>query len=157
MILFHGSYLAVEHPDISFSRDEVDFGIGFYTTPFEEQARKWTRRYKDNGLAAVVSVYEFDTNAFEEIRVMDFGDYSGEWLDFIFDCRRGLDKSNYDLVVGGVANDKVFNTINLFFRNLIPKDEALRRLRYEKPNSQYCFRNQAVIDKYLKFVKREEA
>jgi len=39
MQLFHGSYLAVEKPDISFSRDNVDFGRGFYTTPIREQAR----------------------------------------------------------------------------------------------------------------------
>ena len=27
----------------------------------------------------------------------------------------GKDATDYDLVVGGVANDKVFNTVELFF------------------------------------------
>lgn len=44
-----------------------------------------------------------------------------------------------DLVVGGVANDKVFNTVELFFGGLIGKAEAIKRLRYEKPNVQICF------------------
>ena len=35
--------------------------------------------------------------------------------------RRGKDSTDYDLVVGGVANDKVFNTVELFFDGLIDK------------------------------------
>ncbi|WP_299350682.1 DUF3990 domain-containing protein [uncultured Catenibacterium sp.] len=38
-----------------------------------------------------------------------------KWLDFILNCRTGKDSTDYDLVVGGIANDKVFNTIELFF------------------------------------------
>lgn len=40
--------------------------------------------------------------------------------------------------LGGVTNDKVFNTVELYFDNLIDKKEAIRRLRYEKPNLQIC-------------------
>ena len=54
-------------------------------------------------------------------------------------------------MIGGVANDKVFNTVELFFENLINKDEALRRLRYEEPNLQICFRSQQVMGEYLSF------
>ena len=59
---------------------------------------------------------------------------SEEWLDFILNCRSGKDSMDYDFVVGGVANDKVFNTVELFFDGLIDKTEAINRLRYEKPN-----------------------
>ena len=64
---------------------------------------------------------------------------SEEWLDFILNCRSGKDSTDYDFVVGGVANDKVFNTVELFFDGLIDKTEAINRLRYEKPNQQMCF------------------
>ena len=63
-----------------------------------------------------------------------------EWLDFILNCRSGNDATDYDIVEGGVANDKVFNTVELFFDGLIDKTEAINRLRYEKPNLQICFR-----------------
>ena len=56
---------------------------------------------------------------------------SEEWLDFILNCRSGKDSTDYDFVVGGVANDKVFNTVELFFDGLIDKTEAINRLRYE--------------------------
>lgn len=51
----------------------------------------------------------------------------------------------YDLVIGGVANDKVFNTVELFFERLIDKGEAISRLRYEKPNLQICFRTEKAL------------
>ena len=71
-------------------------------------------------------------------------------------CRRGKDTSEFDFVSGGVANDKVFNTIELYFDGLIEKQEALKRLRYEHPNLQYCFRSQELIDQSLKFVGSEK-
>lgn len=40
-------------------------------------------------------------------------------------------------MIGGVANDKAFNTVELYFDNLIDKKEAIHRLRFEKPNLQY--------------------
>jgi len=46
-------------------------------------------------------------------------------VDFVLNFRSGKDTSNYDLVVGGVANDKVFNTVELFFDGLIDKREAI--------------------------------
>lgn len=57
----------------------------------------------------------------------------------------GKDTTDYDLVVGGVANDKVFNTVELFFDGLIDKAEAIKRLRYEKPNVQICFRTERAL------------
>ena len=59
-------------------------------------------------------------------------------------------------MIGGVADDKVFNTIELYFDQLIDKTEAIKRLRYEKPNSQICFRSQLVIDRYLRFEGSEK-
>ena len=66
-------------------------------------------------------------------------------VDFVLNFRSGKDTSNYDLVVGGVANDKVFNTVELFFDRLIDKTEAINRLRYEKPNLQICFRTEKAL------------
>ena len=63
---------------------------------------------------------------------------------------------NYDIVIGGVANDKVFNTIELFFDHLIDKEEAIRRLRFEKPNLQLCFRTQKALESYLYFEGSEQ-
>lgn len=44
MILYHGTTEAIKYPDISFSKDYLDFGRGFYLTTFQEQAEKWAMR-----------------------------------------------------------------------------------------------------------------
>ena len=41
MRLYHGSYLEIKSPDLLHSRKNVDFGLGFYTTPLYEQAVNW--------------------------------------------------------------------------------------------------------------------
>ena len=45
MIVFHSSPCIVNHPDVSFSRDYLDFGKGFYVTTIEDQARKYAKRF----------------------------------------------------------------------------------------------------------------
>lgn len=155
MILYHGSYLEIPSPDIDHSRNNVDFGKGFYTTPIYEQAQKWSMKFLKKHGAAFISVYQLDDNAFESCKILMFETYSEEWLDFILNCRRGQDTTDYDIVIGGVANDKVFNTVELFFDGLIDKSEAIKRLRYEKPNLQIAFRSQMALDKYLHFERSD--
>lgn len=154
MIVYHGSPAIVANPDVHHSRVRVDFGAGFYTTPLHEQAAHWCQRFMRRG-NAYINVYELDDDAFKLFSLLRFDSYSEEWLDFVLTCRRGLDKSSYDLVLGGVANDKVFNTVELYIENLISKQDALGRLRYAKPNSQLCIRSQAVIDDCLHYVRSE--
>lgn len=45
MIIYHGSYLEVESPDIVHSRPRVDFGRGFYVRPIREQAENWCGKF----------------------------------------------------------------------------------------------------------------
>lgn len=158
LITYHGSYLKVDKPDIYHSRESVDFGKGFYITSVKEQAEKWAARFKRNNGKGIVSIYEFDLDAVEKkgYKIIKFEGYTEEWLDFITSCRRLINQDKADVVIGGVANDKVFNTIELYFDGLIEKSEAIKRLKYEKPNLQICIRNQKVIDEYLSFVESEE-
>lgn len=146
MILYHGSYVEIEQPDLEHSRNNVDFGRGFYTTPLYEQALKWCGKFKRRNQSGIVSKYWFDEEKMQNLKVLKFDSYSEEWLDFILACRKGKDVTDYDIVIGGVANDKVFNTVELFFDGLIDKTEAINRLQYEKPNLQICFRFEKAIE-----------
>lgn len=152
MILYHGSYTKVEAPDLKHSRKNVDFGVGFYVTSIYEQALKWSLKFKQREKDSFISSFLFDEDNLNKLNVLKFDDYSENWLDFILNCRNGLDTSNYDLVIGGVANDKVFNTVELFFDGLIDKAEAIKRLRFEKPNIQLCFRTPLALS-FLTFIK----
>ena len=123
----------------------VDFGIGFYTTPIYDQAKAWCGKFLRRNREGIISRYRFDESACGSLKILRFDSYSEEWLDFILSCRSGHDTSDYDIVSGGVANDRVFNTVELYYEQLIDKVEAIKRLRYEKPNMQIAFRSEAAL------------
>ena len=43
MILYHGSTVRVEMPELRAGVSLLDFGAGFYTTSSYEQAERWAR------------------------------------------------------------------------------------------------------------------
>lgn len=89
--------------------------------------------------------------------VKSFPRYDEERLDYVSLCRKGLQpKQAYDAVSGGIANDKVFNTVDLYFAGVITKEEALGRLKYEKPNHQLCILNGQMLDHHLHFINAEK-
>jgi len=160
MILYHGSYLTIKNPDLSFSRQRTDFGKGFYLTPLKPQAISWAQRFQREQGTAVVSAFEFLSDVNEKLpdntKILEFESHDIKWLEFITACRLGQPvDSQWELVIGGVANDKVFDTLQLYFDKIIGADEAIGRLRYNKPNFQYCFKTQDLIDNYLKFKESE--
>lgn len=155
MILYHGSTQVITEPSISFSRERLDFGQGFYTTPLKKQATDWAMRFKRLGNSAVLNTYQFDETLFSSYSTKEFYSYNEEWLDFILANRTGKPVKNYDIIIGGVANDRIFNTIELLLENLIDRKEALGRLIYEENNLQICFSNQEMIEKHLNFQESE--
>lgn len=159
MKLYHGSTVIVDRPLVSYGRNNLDFGNGFYTTNLKIQAEKWVQRFISLGKKGIINIYNFDDTEIQtKCRYKKFPEYNEEWLDFILACRSGSKEySNYDVIEGGIANDRVFNTIELYFSNLIDKTTALQRLKFEKPNNQICFVNQKIMDKVLRFESSYEA
>lgn len=152
MILYHTSISTIDKPDVVHSRPHLDFGKGFYLTGIRMQAVSYGDRFIKQGEVAILNQYELqpiDSNFSHKI----FNAYDAEWLDFIAACRKGLPHQHFDIIEGGVADDQVFNTIDLYFAGIYTKEQALQELRFKKPNHQICITNQAVIDQYLRFIK----
>ena len=79
-------------------------------------------------------------------------------LIFIVASRRGeIPAAIYDYVEGGVANDRVIDTINLYMSGLMSADVALQRLAQYQPNNQICLLDQSITDKYLVYERTELA
>lgn len=153
MRLYHASMLCVEKPDVLHSRDKLDFGRGFYLTGILEQAYQYAERFTRRGKEAFINEYDLDDET-PGFVIKSFPYYNEEWLDYVAICRKGgTPRQVYDAVSGGVANDKVFNTVDLYFAGVISKDEALGRLRYEKPNHQLCILNSDMLERHLHFIK----
>ena len=156
MTLYHTSKSIIESPDIKHSRDLLDFGKGFYLTPLVAQAKKYAQRFLLQGEKTYLNHYVLDDNLTNAYRVKAFEGYDEEWLDFVSLCRLGKQTEIYDIVSGGIADDKVFNTVDLYFSGNISKDEALKKLAFIHPNHQICILNQEILDKHLHFLRAEE-
>lgn len=150
MLVYHASNKRFVAPDVLHSREALDFGKGFYVTRLKEQAEKYARRFLRAGSEAVIHVFEFIPHSGLKVKLFD--SYNEEWLDFVCNCRNGGDEyKKYDIIEGGVANDKVYRTVDLYMSGIYSKEQALSNLVYEMPNNQLCFITQKAIDACLKF------
>lgn len=154
MEVFHGTTLIVDTPSVGAGRRNLDFGERFYLTNIRQQAIDWAQRPINKDKPQYLNCYDLDIDGIliNDYKYLKFKAYDDAWLDFVIGNRRGERRwKDYDLVEGGIANDRVFNTIELYDANLITREEALARLQYEKPNNQICLIHQQIVDKFLVF------
>ena len=152
MRFYHTSNVVVSEPDVCHSRKHLDFGLGFYLTPLEKQARDYGLRFIRRGEPAIMNVFEFSDNIAGVNRKV-FPAYDGEWLDYVAACRKGLLHEQYDIIEGGIADDQVFDTVDLYLQGVYSREQALDQLQWKKPNHQLCITSQRVIDLCLQFVE----
>lgn len=151
MLVYHSSDQCFERPDVLHSRDALDFGKGFYVTRLKNQAEKYANRFLRLSKDAFLHIFEFIPDT--ELKIKIFDSYNEEWLNFVCACRNGQDVyKQYDIIEGGVANDKVFQTVDLYMAGIYNKEQALQNLAYEMPNNQICFITQKAIDQCLKLI-----
>ena len=154
MLVYHSTDVYFNSPDVIHSRQALDFGKGFYVTRLKEQAEKYAGRFLRVNKDAFMLIFEYSPDP--DLRVKVFDSYNEEWLDFVCSCRKGEDLyKQYDIIEGGIANDKVFQTVDLYMSGIYTKDQALQNLAYEMPNNQICFTSQKAIDRCLKFVEHK--
>lgn len=154
MLVYHTSDVRFETPDVLHSRDALDFGKGFYVTRLKKQAEKYSLRFIKIGKGAFMHIFEYTPDP--NLRVKVFNSYDEEWLDFVCNCRKGGDAyKEYDIIEGGVADDKVYRTVDLYMTGIFTKEQALQNLVYEMPNNQLCFITQEAIDRCLKFIEHK--
>lgn len=145
MKLYHSSNIIVEFPDTMHSRNYLDFGRGFYLTSLYDQAIRYAQRFKRRGQTAWLNTYKISLSEKKLWKIKRFETYDKDWLDFVAQCRNGNDVGDYDMIIGGIANDRVIMTLDRYFSNEISQEEALGLLRFEKPNIQYCIRSERML------------
>lgn len=157
--VYYGATVAVEVPSCSIGRQRLDFGQGFYVTGLKEQAIKWAKTIAEKrGEQPLLNIYTLDKDAIlTEARCKIFTAYDKDWLDFIVANRQGKNPAkDFDYIEGGIANDRVIDTVNLYITGFYDAVSALQQLAFHKPNNQICLRNQVLTDKYLKYDGTEE-
>ena len=159
LTVYHGSTEKVETPICRFGRKNLDFGQGFYVTDIREQAITWANNMSRNrNIPPLLNRYHLNREAvLKHAKCKFFKAYDEEWLTFIIGNRSGEDLAKeYDYVEGGVANDRVIDTVNLYMAGLIDATSALRELSRHRPNNQICILNQDIVNNYLIYDGTEE-
>ena len=157
MILYHGSNMVVEKPRLVEQNRFLDFGHGFYTTTNKAQAENFAKKVvARNGGIPTVNIYEIDDSIGSELlKIKRFNAPDEEWLDFVSAHRNGMyEGEQYDIIIGAVANDDVYRTLQVYSTGLLTKAQALESLRLMKLFDQYVFATNEAIS-LLKFVKSE--
>lgn len=149
MILYHGSKVIVESPEIRIQKYNKDFYFGFYCTLYQEQAIRWATRFDGNGY---LNEYEYMPN--EALKIKKFLEMSEEWLDFIASCRLGH-PHEYDIVEGPMANDTIFNYVQNFMDGKISREAFWALAKFKKPTHQISFHTARALTT-LTFVKGVE-
>lgn len=148
MTVYHGSYTKVNCPKVIKGRNTKDFGPGFYCTVIREQAERWAKRYDTPKLNTYT--VRMDTH----LKILEFKEMTEEWLDFIINCRHGV-PHDYDMVIGAMANDQIYNYISDYIDGVITKDQFWSLARFKYPTHQINFCTTAAL-RCIEFVSCEE-
>lgn len=159
IVVYHGTTQTVDHPMCKVGRPNLDFGQGFYVTDIRTQAVGWATRVALNRKETpILNRYRLNRDGFlAEGRTLIFKSYDEDWLRFIVASRTEQNPAReFDYIEGGVANDRVVDTVNLYMQGFITFETALMRLSEHQPNNQICLLNQRLTDKYLIFDGTED-
>lgn len=158
MILYHGSNIDIEVPDLSKSKPYKDFGQGFYLSPEKHQAERMAEQRTLITLSGkpTVSCFEFDESWLDnnELRVRLFESYSEDWAKFVLmnrDSTIPQPSHDYDIVYGPIADDGVTFQLRRYKAGAITLDELVKELQYSQGITfQYFFGTENAIAKLRK-------
>ena len=132
-IIYHGSNVEVSTSRILQNGFYKDFGFGFYCTAYKKQAERWALTKRG---ASIVNRYKYIPN--NDLNILKFNKMTEEWLDFIVDCRRGIEH-NYDIVEGSMADDQIWNFVEAFVEGTISRSAFWELVKFSYPTHQIVF------------------
>jgi hypothetical protein len=155
MILYHGSNVKIEFPNLEKSKPYKDFGRGFYLSADKNQALRMAEQKTLQLLIGepIVSEFNFDETLLQsnELKVKIFDDYSVEWANFILQNRDVHNQHpihEYDIVYGPIADDGVTFQLRRYQAGTISIDELVKELQYAKGITfQYFFGTSLALEK----------
>ena len=157
-VLYHGTNVRFEIPDVDAGREGMDFGKGFYLTPSLDTAKKQADRVVAYaGGSPVVLAFEFDEDlARRDGVVRDYPLLDRTWVHFVMANRLGdesaadhnLDR-RYPIVHGHVADDRLMQILDDYENGDLTIEEVEQKLITAQFKAfQYSFHIPSAI-KYL--------
>lgn len=138
-IVYHGSNVEVPVPRVLQNGFYKDFGYGFYCTNLFKQAKRWAMTKKGN---SVINRYKYVQDS--GLKVLKFDEMTDEWLDFVVNCRRGIEH-DYDIIEGPMADDQIWNYVEAFIDGRIPRKAFWEIAKFNYPTYQIVFCTEEVL------------
>ncbi len=154
-VLFHGSKYGLSEVTVSGSRNNCDFGNGFYLGQTYNQALSFVCEYDK------ASVYSF-RYSFDGLKTVEFG-CSLDWMLAICFFRgtiKEYEKSSMvqqivkriddaDIVIAPIADNKMFYVMSQFAEGEINADVALHSLSASSLGLQYIIKTERALKKCI--------
>lgn len=140
--LFHGSHSIVRIPDLSISRTDIDFGQGFYLSSDFAISAKWACRTANS----ICNEYNLLT---DDLKIHKF-ELDKDWLDYVV-RNRNEETDNpsvfdqYDVLIGAIADDKLFHTIEMYEDGLISAKNAIEIMNCMDYGLQYVLKTEKAV------------
>ena len=174
-ILYHGSYVGVESPDLSLCRPGKDFGRGFYLTADYEQACRFVSTSIKKAIStgrvpagySQGAVSKFIVGSTEGLDGLAFHTADATWLGCVVAHRKEIEAdmrqwSAFDVMEGKIANDNTNMVINAYMRGLYGAagskravETALSFLEPERLKEQVCLRTEKALGA-IRYLGSEE-
>lgn len=144
-LIYYGSYMEIEFPEIRKHRFTKDFSWGFYCTEIQEQAEKWSSKFN----TSIVNVFELKD--IETLTIKKFEDYTDEWLEFVVNCRSGK-THEYDVVIGPMADDTIYDYIEAYVQGQMNKQKFFELMKFKYPTHQISLHTIKALD-HINFIE----
>lgn len=146
IIVYHGGSQEIKQPNFDHSRLDIDFGRGFYLTRSDYLAKKWACRRSQS----VLNTYKLNC---EGLSIKKFS-LDEEWLEYVCDnrsLRPNHRYDDYDVLIGPIADDKLFSAIELYESGFISAENAVKVMTAVDYGTQLTIKTQQGL-KALNFV-----
>lgn len=172
-ILWHGSPIVVERPNLAKGKAHNDYGRGFYCTENPEMAKEWACVMpSQNGYA---NCYELDCTGLSVLNLSDDKFHVLNWLailamhrDFRTSTPVGIegkeylirefaiDITSYDIIKGYRADDSYFAFARAFVNNMITVEQLAKAMKLGRLGEQIVLKSEKSFE-HLHFLGKEYA
>lgn len=168
-VLFHGSKYGLSEVTISGSRDNCDFGKGFYLGETYNQALSFVCEKEKSSVysfrysLANLKIKRFECNLEWMLAICFYRGMLGEFCSNSMVSQIVTDIETADVVIAPIADNKMFYVMAQFVEGEINADVALHSLSASKLGLQFIFRTEKSLQNlvpleklYLSNPEREE-
>ena len=151
MDLFHVGLNIIKDIDLKRGRSNADFGQGFYLSKDIEFSKKWA--ITSDTSDTILNIYNLDIS---NLNILEFKERDEKWFDYIYKNRNLYEDiyKDYDVIIGPIANDTIFDLYGIVTSGLIDNELALKILKEGPSFTQIVIKTEKAKSK-LNFIRYE--